>query len=122
MYIGFMAKAKKVWRVQDKYGRGPYSGVCEDFLSSGVWRECEHDDTTGRPGPDEDTFSTPVLDLLGRPSIGLKFGFRTKADLKRWFTPRELAKLSELGYKPVKLKAKKVWYGKKQAIFQPVSN
>ena len=112
-------KYTEVWRMQNEKGEGPYR-------SKSRWQYGEpHSDKTGRPGPTYDKGFTaqdleegefgPQHSEFGK----YPFAFENIDHLNQWFTPNEQERLSRLGYKPTKIKAKKVWSSGKQAFYEP---
>ena len=114
---------RDVWRVQNEAGQGPYYGT--DELK---WHDTPHNDTRNHPPPQFDkgfdrndisamTDFHPVPRSVRHENPS--FGFESEEHLKNWFSPVELHRLAGLGFKPVKLKARKVWSSGKQAFFLP---
>ena len=112
---------REVWRVQNEMGKGPYTGVKEE-----EWREKPHNDFS-HPVPHQDRFEPSDLDAMtdfhqipgSVKHDNPVFGFESEFQLKKWFSPVELARLDKLGFKPTKVKARKVWSSGTQAFFLP---
>lgn len=119
-----------VWRIQGKDGRGPYQQKLVkrsnnrdenfNYIDAGyVWSEGAHNENTGRPAYDVDSgFDRAALHYLYDPTKDCRFGFKNKAQLRKWFTAKELANLEKMGFSLVKVKAKKVWDSGVQVFFE----
>lgn len=87
-------RSRYVYRIENKAGRGPYStGFCS-ALSRELYSDARH------PGPHDDR-------ELGYFSLAYRrrfvFGFRTKAQLRSWFYPRDWRQaLHDAGYRLTK--------------------
>jgi len=76
----------KVYRIENSSGLGPYQGS-DDYREA--WANSNHNHQENTPKPS----------LEGIPfSYELFFGFRDKQQIKGWFTPEELIKISKLGF------------------------
>ena len=112
---------REVWRVQNERGQGPYTGAKEED-----WRETSHNDFA-HPTPHQDRFDPQDLDAMtdfhqipgSVKHENPVFGFESENQMKKWFSPVELARLGKLGFKPTKMKARKVWSSGTQAFFLP---
>ena len=100
----------ELWRMQNEKGEGPYTA------NRDAWWDEPHDRTNGRPGP----FGDPGFTEEDRKNIPQKlYGFESIDHLNNWFSPTEQERLATHGYRPTKVKAKKVWTSGKQAIYEP---
>lgn len=101
----------EVWRMQNDNGHGPY------IMSN--WQDSPHGSfgDAAHPMPHQDNFNSK--DAFELETGGHKFGFESQDHLNDWFSPAEQARLATHGYKPTKVKAKKVWAGDKQVFFEP---
>ena len=110
-----------VWRVQNKEGVGPYSDPDVDPYHFAdpekTTEDLDHDPGT-QPVPESDPGFTAEDRRIATHTPAVKFGFASKEHLNRWFSGEELARLAEMGHKPVKVKAAKVWSSGKQAFFE----
>lgn len=102
----------EVWRVQNQFGRGPYS-LREE------WKTKDHGKSPNTPVPKNDKGFTRKDKEHINTRTDVFFGFETEAQLRKWFDPEELEKLDELGFAPVKVKAEKVWSSGTQVVFIP---
>lgn len=109
-----------VYRVQRSDGSGPYD---DQFLKTQgddvppiyVWSDGMHDESTGHPTPDGDHFPFEAIQLLFK---GEAFSaFSSLAQLKKWFSEKELAKLKSLGFGIIETEASKVWDSGKQVLY-----
>lgn len=109
-----------IYRIQDADGRGPYKPGM-----SIKW--CDKDDGhykadfTNLP-PFMDEFGPSILDelnvIISVSGGACGCGFRSMEQLNNWFTPTELERLKELGYRIVKIEAKKIIRSSdKQTVF-----
>ena len=104
-----------VWRMQDKYGRGPYQlGMARKWVSGG-----HMDDKEEHPTPSDDPGFSPGEKVAAVDNPKLRYGFATPGHLNDWFSSAEQAKLATLGFRPTKVKARRVWSGQKQVMFEP---
>lgn len=118
---------KNVWRMQHKDNRrGPYVKAYDG--EGEKWWDYEHGATTvdpygaaktdkKHPIPQEDKFNKDDLKVFKEKKP--PFAFESAKQLKQWFSNEERQRLFELGYKPTKVKAKKIWTSGKQAFFDP---
>ena len=88
-----------VYRVEDDTGYGPYRGNVPP------WETRSH---RHLPLPDEE--GLPI-------GSNILSGFISMKQLLSWFTKRELQNLAELGFRPRRVLARRVWKGKRQATF-----
>ena len=97
----------KVYRVQNKDGKGPYRNTKE-------WSTHDHDSSYKTPLPSKDFGSAWY-----HQEKPVKFGFRTMAQLRGWFTKRELGSLEKLGFTICRLMVEKiVLESSKQVAFE----
>lgn len=106
----------ELWRMQNDAGEGPYNPD-STFLPRDLWAEGDHDAANGKPGLRTDPGFTPE-DKENHGQVH-KFGFETPEHLNAWFTPVEQDRLAYHGFKPTKVKAKKVWTSGKQVFYEP---
>ena len=100
----------KVYRVQDKEGRGPYR---PGF--SAKWRDPNSSNEDKPP-----FFVEFGWDVVGRVPSGHHAGcaFRTMGQLRSWFSPTELERLRWLGYSVVEIEVDRVLAeSQKQLVF-----
>lgn len=99
-----------VIRVQNKEGHGPYTGAdIESLEGHGSGR-------TPAPHLDPGFTYEDRADLSRKP--GIKFGFKSRKEMKKWFTPEEMKEMAAQGFKPTKMQASKVWSSGSQLFFQ----
>jgi hypothetical protein len=103
----------ELWRVQNEQGEGPYRGFDEPYQKA--WADPNHDEKAPLPRQDPG-FHPEEPDKI---NFHHKFGFETMDHLNKWFSPAELTRLSSHGYKPTKVKAKKVYSSGNQAFYEP---
>lgn len=99
----------KVYRVQNKEGRGPYS--------IRGWEDSNHNDEQ-HPTPLHDFPLWPYRhrqDIEAPPNI--KFGFSSLEQLRKWFSDRELTKLKKYGFDIVEIEAEVLYQSDKQVAF-----
>jgi len=83
---------KKVYRVEDKQGRGPYI--------DGFWMSEPHEASTGRPTPGADGLTATIDEWKVRyGGTNVLFGFASLQDLCCWFDREELKRLFGNGYR-----------------------
>lgn len=87
----------KVYRIQDKYGRGPWK---PGFSSKWVEFRPDHENLI----PSYEEFG---IDVFRYPYA--KSGCKTIDQLKRWFTESEYNKLHNYGYRAYEIKTKKLY-------------
>jgi hypothetical protein len=123
----------EVWRMQNEKGEGPYwnnklsnEPIKEDADTDkeglSMWMDEPHNFGTGRPSPavDEGFSDNDAKNLWQRHDIPKKyFAFESLDHLNSWFTPEEQKRLAHHGFKPTKVKAKKVWSSGKQVFYEP---
>ncbi|PKN97095.1 MAG: hypothetical protein CVU43_17840 [Chloroflexi bacterium HGW-Chloroflexi-5] len=86
-----------IFRVQDKYGRGPWK---PGFSES--WVEDREDLDNLKAWPLEDVRRIAIE--AAKHDLCLGSGCKSLEQLRRWFTESEFRNLSELGYRAVALK------------------
>jgi len=109
-----------VYRVQDKSGIGCYATHDLGIFPYSAWQEHNHA-YSSKPGRAEDWTPNPLIEGLSRTDAH-RCGFKSLDQLQAWFTPRELVRLWDLGFKPTRVKAdpSTVEIGRKQLIFVPI--
>lgn len=105
----------ELWRMQNDKGEGPY------ITGSEKWQEGPHTLRTGRPAPHDDAGFTKEDNqaLWGDIDTDKPFGFESMEHLNSWFSPVEQQRLANHGFKPTKVKAKRVWSSGRQAFYEP---
>lgn len=101
----------EVWRMQNESGMGPYSRGDWMDTPHGVGPDEQH------PMPQNDNFDrqdVTELHVMRHP-----FGFESMDHLNMWFSPVEQKRLAAHGFKPTRVKAKKVWSSGRQAFYEP---
>lgn len=102
-----------VYRVQNSYGKGPYTlGL--------YWTDESHSISTGRPAPKDDELGDELFNLKSKyGEHNILFGFTSLEKLKNWFSKNELEKLKNLKFYIEKLISDIVIEGKTetQCIF-----
>lgn len=89
-----------IYRVQhEKDGRGPYR--------PGLTWQWQEEDGPAHP-PIQLEFDVPSAWSQALTGQAVGCGFRTLEQLHRWFSPMELAKLTALGFRVVKLEVDRV--------------
>lgn len=116
----------EVWRMQNATGQGPFNN--ETGMWQSDWQDIPHSLATGRPDPNEDPgfkqsgsqgqYKPNEWESFGHPGTH-RFGFESLDHLNNWFTPAEQKRLEHHGFKPTKVKAKKVWTSGKQVFYEP---
>lgn len=97
---------KKVYRIQNKDGKGPYV-----YTVNRSWETKNHNNNSLTPSPKEDG----IFDF----TFKYKFGFTTLIQLHNWFSDKELDNLSNSGFTVHEIKAEKIIEGNKQIAFIP---
>jgi hypothetical protein len=102
------------WRVEDKYGVGPY------HYHTAQWRTKNHETCYRNPPPSDDFGSEwyEIEEDWSRDSHRLVFGFSNYKQLREWFSKKELDNLKKLGYRTRKIKGYLVLKGKRQVVFE----
>lgn len=91
----------RVWRVENKKGKGPYRKDVEDWFNL-----------------NRDVEEIPLPECEGLPIGGnIICGFSSLKQLRSWFLPDELQRLRLLGFCIRRVEARKVWKGKCQCTF-----
>jgi hypothetical protein len=104
----------ELWRIQNSKGEGPYQGM-DDYSQ---WTDPDHESRT--PTPEFDPgFQQTSNEWRAYGGQKHKFGFESMEHLNNWFSPAEQQRLANHGYKPTKIKAKKVYSSGKQAFYEP---
>lgn len=103
-----------VYRIQNKDGHGPYTAFLDS--NSPPWATKEHSAETGCPPPTRDGFKPSELKQFSW-RFDIRFGFKDLKQLNNWFNKKELENLNKLGYNIYKIRASKVFKGKKQVVF-----
>lgn len=102
-----MIKRATVYRVQDKYGRGPFKpGFTKEWIDPKI-------DRTG--------LLPWFMEFHGSldPESTHACACTSKDQLKRWFSASEMTALEKLGYQPVKIdKVVLVYTGDNQCLFK----
>ena len=107
----------KVYRVEhkiqkfEKYYCGTY-GI-SGFIQSNDWQVLNHD--KHRPIPSDDIRISHSIDWQGKYICG----FSSLTKLKRWFRPKELERLNELGFVIAEYSYHDVMVGERQVLFIP---
>jgi hypothetical protein len=95
---------KTVWRVQNRYGEGPYR--TRGKLAEVEWYGWQRDG------------EWPIPKEEGLPIRGYHCGFKDLKQLHAWFHPRELKFLAKFGFRPMRVRAHSIKIGKKQLVFK----
>lgn len=93
----------KVYRIQDREGRGPFRPGMSKFWAS----EGFEDGIKPLPTFAEE-FGPDIVDRLGRPGEWFGSAVRTREDINRWFSKAERERLHTLGYKLVRLSVDRI--------------
>ena len=96
----------KIWRVQDRFGDGPY-------------RECFDEDIIDYHDRDMKNHPAPKYDKgIGRDiEEGEICGFISLWQLNQWFSKKDLKKLKQYGYNVVRIEVSKITVaGNKQVL------
>ena len=93
----------RVFRVQDREGRGPFK---PGF--SKMW--CDDDFAPGQENLPTflEEFGFDIIDRLGKPGEYYGSAVRTIAEICRWFSATERARLASLDYNIVSLRANRI--------------
>lgn len=93
----------RVFRVQDNEGRGPFK---PGF--SRTW--CDDEFAPGQENlpPFFEEFGWDIIDRLGKPGEYYGSAVKTLGEICRWFSSTERARLSQLNYNVVSIKAHRV--------------
>lgn len=117
---GAIGRNMKILRVENAQGQGPYHDM--RTLSEVPWG----DDLRTLSGTPLDRQPTPMEEGIpeyramlqrGTNLDPFRFGFTSVDQLKKWFTPEELAALNNLGHFVQPYEVPRVIYGEKQALF-----
>ena len=88
----------KVYRIEKKLGGGPYRSIADK-----KWVTETHNFATHTPGPWEDFTNWGEVNYNQ-----CLFGFRTLAQLRKWFNTQERKNLRRYGYKIVRMEATEI--------------
>lgn len=110
----------EVWRMQNEKGEGPYNAKKTPSMWTDPYMggEDRHPTPGGDSGFDQDDRLT-IRGIKGPEGIKRLFGFESMDHLNNWFSPAEQARLAHHGFKPTKVKAKKVHSSGKQVFYEP---
>lgn len=96
---------KKVLRIENKLGLGPYIGV-----SPSLWMDKDHIKRVPRSIHDDLHKYSKEIDSWLNDSNNyiedLYYGFNNFEELKQWFSDKELIKLNNLGFSVVEIQTK----------------
>lgn len=107
---------KEVVRLENEIGKGPYRAP--GMMGGARWWDSPHSLDPKHPNLREDMGFTGQ-DKQDFWNKDYNFAFENEDQMKRWFSPTEMEKLSRLGFKPKKVKARKIWSSGKQVFYQP---
>lgn len=105
----------KVYRLENSEGRGVYGPISQYKIHNGTGDPCSSD---RHPGPWRDRLLRDFL--CGKDLSPFSFGFKTKKQLKEWFSQRMIRNIIDTGVEMnfAVYQAKKVVHGEKQVIFE----
>ena len=100
-----------LYRVQDRFGRGPYKGGNKQTKLLLEW----HNEGTHHPSPAQDIgIKRSVLDYE-------LCGFFSLDDLLNWFTDKELDELAKEGFEMKAVEGELTAIGNRQVLFVPLN-
>jgi len=95
-----------IYRIQDKDGRGPYKPGWSHY-----WQEMRCLIDAGDKPTFMDEFPgivQTIYNIFDKEGGAFGCGFRTMDQLRKWFSPSEIDKLSHFGYQIVKIRADRI--------------
>jgi hypothetical protein len=109
-----------VYRIEDENGKGPWQS--KKGLKAESWYDQPDTKINYFMEPNDSNIHKigPYLEWAeDEGSQQFLYGFKNLDQLNKYFSPTELEKLQEQGFKIVKVKADKTYEGKSQLIFMP---